>query len=256
MLDLEGVNRELMQLNEELEERVRLRTRELEDKVTELNAFTSAVSHDLRTPMRQLRSYSQILMENLEDRLDEENAQILLKIDQKSTAAMEMVDTLLELSRLGKAEVVREEIDLARMAEDIIKELSAAEPDRHYRFDASAGLMAEADRQLMQIVMTNLLGNAWKYTANRQEARISLTAAPADGATVYCVGDNGAGFDMQNVHKLFIPFQRLHGQEEFSGVGIGLTTVNSIIRSHGGRIWAESEPDKGARFCFTLGNNQ
>ncbi|HZV81749.1 MAG TPA: ATP-binding protein, partial [Geobacteraceae bacterium] len=103
------------------------------------------------------------------------------------------------------------------------------------------------------IVLTNLLGNAWKFTANRREAHIGLSATQSAGETVVCVSDNGVGFDMRNAHKLFVPFQRLHGQEEFAGDGIGLATVNSIVRSHGGRIWAESEPDRGAHFCFTLG---
>lgn len=255
MADLEKANLSLQHLNDELDERVRQRTRELEDKVSELNAFTSAVSHDLRTPMRQLRSYCQVLMENLDGRLGKEDGHILEKIVQKSTAAMEMVDTLLDLARLGKAEVIRQEVDLSRLAAEVLKEFSTLEPERRYRFDVADGLTVKADRQLVRIVLTNLLGNAWKFTANRQEARIGLSAEPSADGTVFCISDNGVGFDMQNAHKLFVPFQRLHAQEEFVGDGIGLATVNSIVRSHGGRIWAESEPDCGARFCFTLGTH-
>lgn len=253
MADLEKANLSLQHLNDELEERVRQRTRELEDKVSELNAFTSTVSHDLRTPMRQLRSYCQVLMENLGGRLGEEDGQILAKIVQKSTAAMEMVDTLLDLARLGKAEVIRQDVDLSKLAAEILKEFSTSEPERCYHFDVADSLTVKADRQLVRIVLTNLLGNAWKFTANRQEARIGLSATPSADGMVFCISDNGAGFDMQNAHKLFVPFQRLHAQEDFAGDGIGLATVNSIVRSHGGRIWAESEPDEGARFCFTLG---
>jgi len=263
MIDLEQAHQQeklasmrLQRLNDELEERVQQRTRELEDKVAELNDFTSAVSHDLRAPMRQLRSYSQILLENLEGRLDDENTRILQKIDQKSAAAIEMVDTLLELSRLGNTEVVRQEVDLSGLALAIVNELSAAEPGRRHQFTVAAGLRVQADQQLVRIVLANLLDNAWKYCANRQETRISLTETVRDNAVAFCISDNGAGFDMQHADRLFVPFQRLHSHAEFAGIGIGLATVSSIVRRHGGRIWAESEPDKGASFYFTLGDDQ
>jgi PAS domain S-box-containing protein len=244
----------LQRHNEELEERVRLRTRELEVKVAELDSFTSAVSHDLRSPLRRLRSYSEMLLENLDGRLEDAEVQILQKICRTSNEATELVNALLDLSRIGKTRVVREEVDLSGLATEILNGLSAAEPERNHRFTVTAGLRANADRQLMRIVLTNLLDNAWKFSARQAETRISLTTAAADdGSSVFCVADNGAGFDMDYACKLFMPFQRLHGQHEFSGIGIGLSTVNSIIHLHDGRIWAESGPDGGAKFYFTLG---
>ena len=252
MADLEKANQSLQHLNYELEERVRQRTRELEDKVSELNAFTSTVSHDLRTPMRQLRSYCQVLMENLGGRLGEEDGQILAKIVQKSTAAMEMVDTLLDLARLGKAEVIRQDVDLSRLAAEILKEFSTLEPERCYHFDVADSLTVKADRQLVHIVLTNLLGNAWKFTANRQEARIGLSATLSADGMVFCISDNGAGFDMQNAHKLFVPFQRLHSSAEFPGTGLGLAIVQRLVGRHGGTVSAESAPGAGATFHLVL----
>jgi len=242
----------LQRLNDELEERVRLRTFELETKVAELNAFTSAVSHDLHAPMRQISGYSRILTERLDNKLEADEAQILQRIALISASATEMVEALLELLRLGKAEVSLNEVDLSDMAADILDELSAAEPERDHQFEVAPGIRVRADRQLMRTMLTNLLGNSWKYCANRQETRISLTSMPGDDGTIFCIRDNGAGFDMQYSEKLFMPFQRLHLQNEFDGLGVGLVKVNRIVRLHGGRIWAESEPDKGASFYFTI----
>lgn len=247
---------ELQRLNDELETRVRQRTKELEEKVAELDAFTAAVSHDLRAPMRHLCSYSQMLMENLGARLEGQDAELVLKIARKSAAATEMVDALLELSRLGKRELLREEVDLSRMATDILAELAATEPERQHRFDIASELKVQADFQLMGVVLCNLLGNAWKYSGNCALTEITFTAqARDDGAPVFCLQDNGAGFDMQYAGKLFTPFQRLHRQDEFAGTGVGLATVQRIVRLHGGRIWADSEVNKGARFYFTLGES-
>ena len=259
MADLELANQQeklaskrLQQLNDELEERVRLRTSELEAKIAELDAFTSVVSHDLHAPLRQIWNYSQILTERLDGRLEADDMQLLRRIVQISVTATEMVDALLELLRLEKAEVALTEVDLSAMTTDILNELAAAEPDRSHLFDVAPGLRVKADRQLMLIALTNLLENAWKYSANRQKTLISLTATPDDDGTIFCIHDNGAGFDLQYADRLFMPYQRLHHQDEFVGLGVGLVKANIIIRRHGGRIWAESEPDKGASFHFTI----
>jgi signal transduction histidine kinase len=242
----------LQRLNDELEERIRLRTNELEAKVAELDAFTFVVSHDLHAPMRQISSYSRILIERLDSKLEADEVQILQRIAMISASATEMVEALLELLRLGKADVSLNEVDLSDMTTDILNELSAAEPERRHLFDVAPGIRVRADRQLMRTMLTNLLENAWKYCAHRQETRISLTTMPGDDGTIFCIRDNGAGFDMQYGDKLFMPFQRLHHHNEFDGLGVGLVKVNRIVRLHGGRIWAESEPDKGASFYFTI----
>jgi len=244
----------LQQLNDELEERVRLRTGELETKVSELDAFTAVVSHDLRAPLRQMCSYSRMLIENLDGRLEAANEQLLQRIARISATAMEMIDALLELLNLGKTEVMLNEVDLSEMATDILNDLSAASPERSHLFGVAPGLHVKADRYLLRILLTDILGNAWKFSAKRQETRITLTSVSGDDGTIFCVRDNGAGFDMQYADKLFMPFQRLHRQEEFVGNGMGLARAKSIVRHHGGRIWAESKPDKGASFYFTLDN--
>jgi signal transduction histidine kinase/FixJ family two-component response regulator len=244
---------ELQRLNGELEGLVRHRTQELENKVAELDAFTAAVSHDLRAPLRQLSSFCQILSDILSCRLGEQEAELLAKISCKSKVMSEMVDALLELSRLGRYSIEREEVNVTALATDILQELYGAEPDRKCCFTVEHGLVAFADRQLLVIMLTNLVGNAWKYSVNQPETRISLTATAGDDGPIFCIQDNGAGFDMQYADKLFLPFQRLHRQDEFAGIGIGLATVARIVRLHGGHIWAESEPGIGARFFFTVG---
>src|SRR6185369_3353260 len=262
MADLELANQRekqasmrLQRLNAELEERIRLRTSELETKVAELDAFTSVVSHDLHAPMRQISSYSQILTEMLDGRLAADEVQILQRIARISDSATEMIDALLDLLRLGKSRPVLHEIDLSEMTAHILNELSAAEPKRHHQFDITPGIRVKADRRLMHIALTNLLGNAWNYCAHRQKTLISLTSMPGNDGTIFCIRDNGAGFDMKYSDKLFMPFQRLHRHDEFAGLGVGLVKANCIVRLHRGRIWAESEPDKGASFYFTIGND-
>lgn len=243
----------LRELNLQLEERIRERTMQLEKKVEELDSFVSAVSHDLRAPMRHVASFAEILKEQLTPYLDEIDASLIDRIIAKSHAALDMADALLSLARIGREGVHPVEVDLSGMAADILAELTTASPDRRFRTWVQDGLTASADHRLVRILLTNLLGNAVKYTARCAEAVIRFGASTGDdGERAFVVDDNGAGFDMNYADKLFQPFQRLHAQSDFPGIGIGLATVHRIVNLHGGWIRAESGAGKGARFIFTL----
>ncbi|GAB4301988.1 MAG: hypothetical protein Fur0034_16400 [Desulfuromonadia bacterium] len=243
----------LRELNQELEERVRERTRQLEEKVEELDSFVSAVSHDLRAPMRHVAGFAEILKEQLTPYLDEIDATLIDRIIAKSQTALKMAEALLSLARLGREGITRTDLDLSRMAGEILADLAAAEPTRRFRVTVDEGLTCYGDHQLVSVLLTNLLGNAVKYTGHREEGVIHFGAtASDDGGKVFVVEDNGDGFDMQYADKLFHPFQRLHSTGEFPGIGIGLATVHRIVTLHGGWIRGESEPGKGTRFLFTL----
>lgn len=246
---------ELRVFNSELEEMVRQRTLALEQKVSELDAFTSAVSHDLRAPLRHLLGYSEMLAESAGDTLEGANREVLQKLIAKSRLSIEMVDALLSLSRLGREGIQRSELDLSLMAHEILDELSASCPERNISIAIDSDLHADADRNLTRILLTNLLGNAWKYTQRQKSPMITFSGSfSADGQALFCVTDNGAGFDMQYADKLFLPFQRLHSQAEFPGIGIGLATVDRIVKLHNGSLRAEGEQGIGSRFYFTLSN--
>lgn len=244
----------------ELEQRVARRTAELKKAFEridgtnrELEAFSYSVSHDLRAPLRAIDGFSRIVMEDYASALPEECKSLLGRVV-NATRRMEMlIDDLLELSRLGRDELVRQPIDLTERARAIAEELDALDPGRRVEWRIAEGLRAEADSRLINVVLENLLANAWKFTGSRAIAHISLDAVELDGALTYVVRDDGAGFDMAYVGKLFGAFQRLHTLAEFAGNGIGLATVKRIIERHGGRIWAEGAVGVGATFCFTLG---
>ncbi|HLQ24986.1 MAG TPA: PAS domain S-box protein [Acidiferrobacterales bacterium] len=244
---------EIRKLNAELEERVKQRTAQLEAANKELETFSYSVSHDLRAPLRGIDGFSQALLEDCGDKLDDNGKKHLDRIRNASQHMGELVDDLLKLSRLTRSDVWYELVDLSRLAEMIATELRNAEPDRQAEFIIQKELKASGDRRLLQVVLENLVNNAWKFTSQIPHARIEFGALKqAPNEVVYFLRDNGAGFDMVYVHKLFAAFQRLHGVADFPGNGIGLATVQRIVQRHGGRVWAEAMVGQGATFYFTL----
>ncbi|HTG82669.1 MAG TPA: PAS domain S-box protein [Geobacteraceae bacterium] len=230
------------------------RAAELESVNRELEAFNYTVSHDLRKPLTTINSYCQVVEEQCGATLGDECRGYVREIYEGSLRMNELIDTLLNFSRMMRYELNRETVDLSGIAKAVVEELRKAETGRRVVFRIAEGVTAEGDAKLLQVVLENLLGNAWKYTGKRDEAVIEFGAAEIEGERACFVRDNGAGFDMAYAEKLFIPFQRLPGAQEFKGHGIGLATVERIIRRHGGRVWAKSEPGKGATFYFTLGS--
>jgi light-regulated signal transduction histidine kinase (bacteriophytochrome) len=243
---------EVRSLNSELEGRVAQRTAELEAANRELEAFSYSVSHDLRAPLRSIDGFCQVLLEDYEESLDDLGRQYLRRVRAASQRMAQLIDDLLGLSRLTRTSMQRQPVNLSDVAKFTAAELARNAPDRHVTFQIEEGLVVHGDPQLLRIVLENLLNNAWKFTSKHEEARIAFGASQVDGKTAFCVSDDGAGFDMAYVAKLFGPFQRLHGMTEFDGNGIGLATVQRIINRHGGTVWAEGEPEHGARFYFSL----
>jgi PAS domain S-box-containing protein len=242
---------QVRRLNEELEERVQQRTAELEASTRELDAFAYSVSHDLRAPLRSLAGFSEVLLEDYAEVIDEVGRGYLKRIEANAGRMARMIDDLLDLSRATRVELHRQRVDLSAVAHDVIAELRDADPMREVEIGVDGELTVDGDPHLIRLVLRNLLGNAWKFTARRDPAVIEVARA-APGSKVFVVRDNGAGFDMRHAAKLFEPFQRLHANADFEGTGIGLAIVHRIVRRHGGRVWAESEVDRGASFYFTL----
>jgi PAS domain S-box-containing protein len=244
---------EVHRLNAELENRVKERTAQLEAANKEMEAFAYSVSHDLRAPLRSIDGFSQALQEDCAAALDDHGRDYLQRIRSASTRMGLLIDDLLKLSRLTREEMHKRKLDLTAMARDVLAELRESEKDRKVDCLIAEGLSARGDERLIHAVLENLLGNAWKFTARRKKAKIQFgSEATAEGETVFSVRDNGAGFNMEHVDKLFHAFQRLHTVREFPGNGIGLATAQRIIHRHGGRVWAEGESGKGAAFFFTL----
>lgn len=246
--DRREADRRIRELNARLEER----TRELEAINRELEAFSYSVSHDLRAPLRGIDGFSQALLEDYGTRLDSTGQDYLRRIRAGTQRMGRLIDDLLHLSRIMRADMVMEQVDLTALAKVVAADLSAREPGRLVDFDIQPGLCGEADSHLIRVVLDNLFGNAWKFTGGRVPARIEFGVARRDDGHAFYVRDNGAGFDMSYVDKLFGAFQRLHAESEFQGTGIGLATVKRVIQRHGGRVWAEGAVDGGATFWFTL----
>lgn len=240
-------------INIELERKVNERTAQLQNAYDEMEAFTYSVSHDLRSPLRATDGFSQALLEDYNDALDETAKDYLNRIRAASQKMAGLIDDLLQLSRQTRTDMQPEIINLSEIVQRIMNELARQEPERHVNVIIMPELKVYADAHLMQIALTNLLGNAWKYTAKQAQARIEFSAKMENNERVFFIQDNGAGFDMTYVDKLFKPFQRLHTAQEFAGNGIGLAMVYRIIKRHFGRVWAQGEPEKGATFFFTLG---
>ena len=243
---------EIRKLNEQLEQRVQRRTAQLNAFNRELEAFSYSVSHDLRAPLRSIDGFSKILLEDYADELDEEGNDYLKRVRAASQRMGQLIDDLLDLSRMTRSEMRRESVDLSDLAKSFAEELKRSQPERGVEFLIEGGLLVEGDKSLLRVVLENLLRNAWKFTGKQTHARIEFGALEQEDKRAYFVRDNGAGFDMAYADKLFGAFQRLHGGSEFEGTGIGLATVQRIIHRHGGRVWAEGRVGCGATFYFTL----
>jgi two-component system NtrC family sensor kinase len=225
---------------------------ELEMKNRELETFSYSVAHDLRAPLRSIDGFSQALLEDCGDRLDDEGKLHLRYVREAAQDMAVLIDGLLSLARVARSELQREPVDLTGLARTIFAQLRKTAPDRAVTTIVADELMVEGDPRLLRVVLENLLGNAWKFTAKRAASRIEFGVTAGGGSPTYFVRDDGAGFDMTYAGKLFGVFQRLHATHEFEGTGIGLATVQRIVSRHGGRVWAEGEADRGATFYFTF----
>jgi len=243
---------EVRALNEDLESRVAQRTAALTAANQELETFAYSVSHDLRAPLRSIDGFSQALLEDYDDKLDEEGRDALRRVRAATQRMGQLIDDMLKLSRSTRGDLAVGPVDLSALAEKIGAQLKCDEPDREVDFRAAAGIVAMGDANLLESVLENLLSNAWKFTTARVRAVIEFGAEARDEELVCHVRDNGAGFDMAHADYLFKPFQRLHRPTEFPGNGVGLATAKRIIARHGGRIWAEGREDGGATFYFAL----
>jgi signal transduction histidine kinase len=243
---------ELRRARDELEKRVSDRTRDLVSANREMEAFSYSVSHDLRGPLEALNGFSYVLQTKHASQLDSAGKEAIENIRAAARRMSQLIDDLLNLSRLTTSSMHREPVDLSAFARSIMEELCREAPERRVEFVAPASAVVYGDPRLLRIVMDNLLRNAWKYTSRHERARIELGREEKNGRVVYFVKDDGSGFDERSADRLFQPFQRLHSPVEFPGNGIGLATVRRIIQRHGGEVWAQGAVEKGATFYFTL----
>jgi signal transduction histidine kinase len=220
--------------------------------LADLESFNYSVAHDLRNPLRAVKGFSQIVLEDHGPALAEDARAHLGRISAAASRMEQLIDDLLRLSRIGRAPVNPEPLDMTELVEAVVADLRAADPTRTVDVAIASEVAGKGDVRLVKIVLENLLRNAWKFTKKKQQAEIAFGARDEDGATVFFVRDNGAGFDPAYAHRMFTPFQRFHGASEFEGTGIGLAIVRRIVDHHHGRVWAESKPGEGATFSFTL----
>ena len=243
---------EINQLNRELEQRVMVRTEQLEAANRELESFSYSVSHDLQIPLRAVDGYSSILLEEYQDKLDAEGRRLLDTVRGNVRKMAQLIDDILDFSRTGRMQMMSAEVDMEGLAREVMEELKPASAGREVRVQIASLPPARADRAMMRRVFANLLSNALKYTRTRAAALIEVGARTGENEIIYFVRDNGVGFDMQYAGKLFGVFQRLHGPQEFEGTGIGLAIVKRVIARHGGRVWAEARVNEGATVYFAL----
>jgi len=242
---------EVRKLILELEKRVQDRTAQLEGINKELEAFCYSVSHDLRAPLRTIRGFSEVLMEQYKPQLDARGQDYLRRTADAGLQMDKLIEDLLKLSRLSRTDIQRGEIDLSTITQQIATELARGEPNRTVEFVISPGITGNGDDRLLRVVIDNLLRNSWKFTKKQPNARIEFGRLDED-SKAYFVRDNGVGFDMQYAGKLFGVFQRLHSAAEFAGSGVGLAIVQRVINRHGGKVWAEAKVNAGATIYFTL----
>jgi light-regulated signal transduction histidine kinase (bacteriophytochrome) len=243
---------ELLAQMQQRDVELRRRTTELEAANRDLESFAYSVSHDLRAPLGSIDGFAQALEMDYSDQFDDTAKEYFGWIREGCYQMRELIDGLLQMARLARAEVRREPVDLSGIATSVAESLKQSNPARAVRFDIRSGVHTIGDERLLRAVVENLMANAWKFTRNKTEARIEF----GQNGSAYFVRDNGAGFDPSHASKMFRPFQRLHSNREFEGTGIGLATVQKIIERHGGRAWAEGEVEKGATIYFTTGTHE
>jgi light-regulated signal transduction histidine kinase (bacteriophytochrome) len=239
-------------LNAELEQRVKDRTVQLEASNRELEAFCYSVSHDLRAPLRGIDGWGLALLEDCRDRLDEQGCRYLDRVRSDTQRMGRLIDGLFLLSRVTRGQIEWSRVDLTAIAQSVAARLREAQPELAVEFTAQPGLTAQGDARLLEIVLSNLLDNAWKFSGTRPLARVEFGQTEVVGKRAFFVRDNGVGFDMTSAQRLFGAFQRMHKASEFPGTGIGLATVQRVVHRHGGRVWAEAQVDQGSTFYFTL----
>lgn len=250
--ELSEMNESLVRLNSELERRVIDRTSQLEAANDELEMITYAISHDLRAPLRHLDGFGQALMEECAGKINSSGKNYLERIRNASQRMLTMIDAVMDFSRFARGNLHREMVDLTALVWEIADQLMGSARDRKVTFRIAEGMRVRADAQLIRVVLENLLGNAWKFTAGKEDAVIEVYTTEWDGRLAFAVRDNGLGFDMGHAGRLFAPFQKMHSQEEYPGRGVGLAIARRIVHRHGGRIKAEAEPGAGAIFTFTV----
>lgn len=253
IIERKHAEQELQLHRDKLEELVNDRTAELAAANRELESFSYSVSHDLRSPLRHIDGYSHMLLEDYSEALDSNGKKLLKKLRKSSQRMAQLIDDLLKLSRVSRHELQWQDVDLTCEAKRIAKKMQKIEPHRNVKFIIQDGLNSRGDQALLHILLQNLLDNAWKYTTNNSESTIQVGKTDYGNSLTFFVKDNGAGFDMQYVNKIFTPFQRLHREDEFPGTGIGLASVHQIIQRHNGKIWAEGKEGAGATIYFSIG---